>query len=279
MFYSQRYTRRLLRLILSPPRSRKVWVLEWTQSTVLCRVSHMTIVGNRLCDECKKSILLVFCHMPESIQWLIVQVCSLIQRILRQFVSKLLTILQLIRVPPAWHDGHPSKDLKLCCKAAPLSWAMRLSQALVHFVTARTSLFTDQRMSGPPIRAKYGHFKTTWEHTLDNSPTVSNSSFLKLWSSNEGVETLCNCSVLLFTSSQFLSTHFWRMSLCGTTQPSLREIFPTQVIFQLLQQKFVIRTCVWTVRPKNNSDLILWAQNNEFKSCKWLKKRPDSELS
>ena len=27
-----------------------------------------------------------------------------------------------------------------------------------------------------------------------------------------------------------------------TTQPSLREVFPTLVIFQLLQQKFVIRT-------------------------------------
>ena len=38
--------------------------------------------------------------------------------------------------------------------------AKRLSQALVHFVTALASLFTDQRMSGLPIRAKYKHFKT-----------------------------------------------------------------------------------------------------------------------
>ena len=33
--------------------------------------------------------------------------------------------------------------------------AKRLSHARVHFVTGRASLFTDHRMSGPPIRAKY----------------------------------------------------------------------------------------------------------------------------
>ena len=33
--------------------------------------------------------------------------------------------------------------------------ANRLSQAFVHFVTARASLFTDHRISGLPIRAKY----------------------------------------------------------------------------------------------------------------------------
>ena len=48
-----------------------------------------------------------------------------------------------------------------------------------------------------------------WEHTLGNSPTASNSSFLKLWSSKQGVETLRNCSVFLFASSLYLSTHFF----------------------------------------------------------------------
>ena len=36
----------------------------------------------------------------------------------------------------------------------------RLSQALVHFAIDRASLFTDHRISGLPIRAKYKHFKT-----------------------------------------------------------------------------------------------------------------------
>ena len=35
----------------------------------------------------------------------------------------------------------------------------RLSQALVHFVI-HASLFTDHKISGRPIRAKYKHFRT-----------------------------------------------------------------------------------------------------------------------
>ena len=38
--------------------------------------------------------------------------------------------------------------------------ANRLSRAPLHVVTDRASLFTDERMSGLPIRAKYKHFKT-----------------------------------------------------------------------------------------------------------------------
>ena len=38
--------------------------------------------------------------------------------------------------------------------------AKRVSQARVHFVTARDSLFTDLRMSGLPILAKYKYCKT-----------------------------------------------------------------------------------------------------------------------
>ena len=33
-------------------------------------------------------------------------------------------------------------------------------QSLVHFVIHRASLFTDHRISGLPIRAKYKHFRT-----------------------------------------------------------------------------------------------------------------------
>ena len=47
-----------------------------------------------------------------------------------------------------------------------------------HVVTARASLFTDQRMSSLPIRAEYKHSNTICEHTFDNSPTDSSSSFL-----------------------------------------------------------------------------------------------------
>ena len=66
----------------------------------------------------------------------------------------------------------------------------RLSQALVHFVMDRASLFTDHRISGRPIRAKFQHFRTIWLHTCDNSPTDFVSSSLKWWSSMHGVDTL-----------------------------------------------------------------------------------------
>ena len=43
--------------------------------------------------------------------------------------------------------------------------AKRLSQTRVHIVTDLASLFTDQRMSGLPILAKYKHFKKNlWAH-------------------------------------------------------------------------------------------------------------------
>ena len=66
----------------------------------------------------------------------------------------------------------------------------RLSQALVHFVIDRASLFTDHRISGLPIRAKLLHFRKVWEHTCDNSPTDFISYSLKWWSSIQGVDTL-----------------------------------------------------------------------------------------
>ena len=56
--------------------------------------------------------------------------------------------------------------------------AKRLSQALVHFVTARASLFTDHKISGLPIRAKSRHFRAIREQTVENSPIDPISSSL-----------------------------------------------------------------------------------------------------
>ena len=65
-----------------------------------------------------------------------------------------------------------------------------LSQALDHFVMHRARSFTDHKISCRPIRAKYKHFKTIWEHVFDNSPKDFVSSSLKWWSSMYGVDTL-----------------------------------------------------------------------------------------
>ena len=85
----------------------------------------------------------------------------------------------------------------------------RLSQALVHFVMARTSLFTDHKMWGRPILAKFQHFRKIWEHVFDNSPTDFISSSFKWWSPMHGIDTLWSCWVVLFANSQYRSTHFF----------------------------------------------------------------------
>ena len=69
-------------------------------------------------------------------------------------------------------------DSQECDEKKEISLAHRLSQALVHFATAPASLFTDHRMSGLPIRARYKHLKTICEQICDNYPTDSSSSCL-----------------------------------------------------------------------------------------------------
>ena len=105
-----------------------------------------------------------------------------------------------------------------CCSKSVVWWmdeikrAKRLSQALVHFATARASLFTDHRMSGLSIRARYKHFRTILEQTFDTSPTVPNSFFLNSWSSRHGVETFFSWLNLLIRRFAKLFNAFLRMS-------------------------------------------------------------------
>ena len=75
------------------------------------------------------------------------------------------------------HDNIAGSHL---CGECMKSNELNVCRNLLSIFTDRTSLFTDQRMSGLPIRAKYKHFKTIYEHTLDTSPTVSDSSSSKL---------------------------------------------------------------------------------------------------
>ena len=79
---------------------------------------------------------------------------------------------------------------------------------------------------------------------LDNSPTVSNFPFSELWSFKQGVETLYNCSVFLFGSSQYLSTHIFARPyhIVCPTRPCVPVVSSTLVFFSCCQQKLVIRT-------------------------------------
>ena len=83
---------------------------------------------------------------------------------------------------------------------------------------------------------------------LNYSPTVSNSSFLNIWSSRHGVETLNNCSIVLFANSQYRSTVSSHVLPCRTTKRSCsREISLSQVTFQWFRQRFGIRT-IFSIR-------------------------------
>ena len=114
------------------------------------------------------------------------------------------------------------------------------AHAGVHFVTDRANLLTDHRVSGRPVRARYKHFKTTWEQTSENSPLFSSFSFLVWWSSNQGLKTLKSCSTFLFANSQYRSTHFRACpseSYRRTTLKFSREVCPILVILRYIQQK------------------------------------------
>ena len=97
------------------------------------------------------------------------------------------------------------------------------------------------RISGLPIRAKYKHFRTIWEHAFDNSPTDFNSSSLKWWSSRHGsgyfVELLRR-----FVRQLTMSFHTFLGMTFHVIGPRKRySDVPSMVIFQLLLLKFWIQ--------------------------------------
>ena len=114
----------------------------------------------------------------------------------------------------------------------------RLSQASVHVVTVRASSFTDLWISGLPIRAKYKHLRTIWEHTFDNSPTDFISSSLNWWWSMHGVATLYDCWFVLFATSQYLSTQFFaRPSMSWDHEETFASGFPVLSGFSIAPTK------------------------------------------
>ena len=71
--------------------------------------------------------------------------------------------------------------------------AKRLSLALFHLVTALAEQFTDNRISGRPMRVHFS-IRGLCESKLLIILPFSNSSSWNWWSSTQGVETLFHCS-------------------------------------------------------------------------------------
>ena len=125
-----------------------------------------------------------------------------------------------------------SNELSVCHRLLSILWS------------DRASLLTDQRMPSLPIRARCKHFRTICKQTSGNSPTDSNSSFLEWRPSKQGLETfqklLCIFVRQFVTSlNTILGMSF---HVVGPRNRFCVRCFPTHVFFQVLQQRFVIRT-------------------------------------
>ena len=84
------------------------------------------------------------------------------------------------------------------------------------------------------------------ENTFDNSPTDSSSSFLNWWSPRQRLSSLYNCSTFFLPAGSISQRFLEPVLPCHrTTRLFLREVFLTLVTFQLLQQKYVIQTCLY----------------------------------
>ena len=100
----------------------------------------------------------------------------------------------------------------------------RLSQALVHFVIDRASLFTDHRISGRPERI----------------------SILLLLNDGRRCMEFILCRVVessCLPTHNIVPTHFLGMAFHVTRTTKKYADFPSMVIFQLLLRKVWIQTC------------------------------------
>ena len=134
--------------------------------------------------------------------------------------------------------------------------AERLSNALVHLVIARASLFTDNKISGPQMRAKFRHFRKMCEQTFDNSPTDPISSSL-----NWCVATLYSCWVVFESPIRNI---FHRNSLHDlphhkTMRKRLCHISQNRATFLQRQQIFWIQTYLCNCPQYNIFAYFKWS--------------------
>ena len=83
----------------------------------------------------------------------------------------------------------------------------RLSQAVFHLVTILANEFTDQRISGLLLLARYNALRTILAATSATSPLDWKSSLENKWSSMHGVANDFKDSMLLPVSSRYRPTH------------------------------------------------------------------------
>ena len=103
-------------------------------------------------------------------------------------------------------------------------------------------------MSDLPIRARYKHLNNVCAYLWQFSSWFK-FLFLMWWSSKQGLETLYNCSAFFCLPIRNIFPHFSAFFLHVAAQCFcvLLDVCLILVIFQLLQQKHIIRTCLCPV--------------------------------
>ena len=141
------------------------------------------------------------------------------------------------------------------CDECKRSNAKRLSQAFVHFVTARASLFTDHKISGStiPTCAKIEIFQNICAQTVDKSPADSFSSPPNWWSSMHGVRGLVSL-LSRFTRKFAISFHAF---LCMTFLPSHRTM---KIPFRHQVSPWLLFLVFFSVAPAESldSNILVW---------------------
>ena len=152
------------------------------------------------------------------------------------------TYIRLTQTSPQGRQQSLSLEMNPVDNAEQCCLANRLSQAWVHFVTDRASLLTDHRMSGLPIRAKYKHVNTIFEQSFWQL-VLQSIQDLPNWIDDHPSKLYFTAPLSCLPVHSIAQRIFEHVPPCRrTTRPSLREVSPTLVIFQLLQQKYVIQT-------------------------------------
>ena len=146
----------------------------------------------------------------------------------------------------------------------------RLLQALVKFVIDRANLFTDHRISGLPIRAKYKHFRTI----------LPRISILLLWNDCQQCMELMLCRVVESSCSpthNVVRHNSWHDLPYRRTMKKYED-FPSTVIFQLLLRLFWVQT--WFGHCQHYLCLfhIVFEYNTNFHDQRMMLVLPDRHL-
>ena len=132
----------------------------------------------------------------------------------------------------------------------------RLSQVFVHFVIDRASLFTDQRISGLPIRAKYKHSRTiglVWSLTFTTHVNTNSIAMRETLPNNADWD--CFKTPILQEIFRAQNLHhveqcpFWEVIRLFQSVGCVRNKLPFRTVQQNQKSSLWMQDWGWMVHP------------------------------